>query len=191
MRARGRVRVRTKSKRVNSEECQAQRLHTSFKCNPEPVSLAGVLLWLDNKKNKPMTKKPHPVDVHVGSRVRLRRMLLGMSQEKLGERLGLTFQQVQKYEKGANRIGASRLYEISRILDVPVSHFFEDLPSHDDKNGKDGKDGFSESATVDFMAETLTSPEGLQMMRSFYAIREPKVRRRIVDLVAALSESKI
>ena len=114
-------------------------------------------------------------------------MLIGMSQEKLGEKLGLTFQQVQKYDKGANRIGASRLFEISQILDVPVSHFFEDLPNMADKD----KDGFSEHPANDFVAETLTSPEGLQMMRSFYAIREVKVRRRIVDLVSALSEADL
>ncbi len=73
-------------------------------------------------------KKPNPVDTHVGSRVRLRRMLLGMSQERLGESMGLTFQQVQKYEKGVNRIGASRLFQISKILDVPVQFFFEEAP---------------------------------------------------------------
>ena len=73
-------------------------------------------------------KKPNPVDAHVGSRVRLRRMLLGMSQERLGESMGLTFQQVQKYEKGVNRIGASRLFQISKILDVPVQFFFEEAP---------------------------------------------------------------
>lgn len=130
-----------------------------------------------------MTKKPHPVDVHVGSRVRLQRMLIGMSQEKLGEHLGLTFQQVQKYEKGANRIGASRLYEISRILEVPVSHFFEGLPS-----GNDSKGGFSDSAANDFVSETLTTPEGVQIMRGFSAIKDSKVRKRLVDLVVSISE---
>lgn len=74
-------------------------------------------------------KKPHPVDVHVGTRVRLRRTLAGMSQDKLGNALGLTFQQVQKYERGANRIGSSRLYQLSQILDVPVSFFFDDMPA--------------------------------------------------------------
>jgi len=76
-----------------------------------------------------MAANPNPIDVHVGSRVRLRRTLLGMSQEKLGEALGLTFQQVQKYERGVNRIGASRLYHLSQILDVPVSFFFDDMPT--------------------------------------------------------------
>lgn len=112
-------------------------------------------------------------------------MLIGMSQEKLGERLGLTFQQVQKYEKGANRIGASRLHEISKILDVPVSHFFEDLPNTDDDKG-----GMSDGASSNFLSETLTSPEGLQMMRGFYTIRDIKVRRRLVDLVSAISETQ-
>ena len=82
-------------------------------------------------------KKPNPVDTHVGSRVRLRRMLLGMSQERLGESMGLTFQQVQKYEKGVNRIGASRLFQISRILDVPIQFFFEEAP-HIDGSGVRG-----------------------------------------------------
>ncbi len=72
--------------------------------------------------------RPSPIDVHVGSRVRLRRTLLGMSQERLGEALGLTFQQVQKYERGVNRIGASRLFDLSRVLDVPISFFFDDMP---------------------------------------------------------------
>src|SRR5215208_5533266 len=81
---------------------------------------------------RPKTGKPNPIDVHVGSRVRLRRTLLGMSQEKLGEAIGLTFQQVQKYERGANRIGASRLFDLSRVLDVPVSFFFDDMPADQD-----------------------------------------------------------
>ena len=83
-------------------------------------------------------KKPNPVDAHVGSRVRLRRMLLGMSQERLGESMGLTFQQVQKYEKGVNRIGASRLFQISKILDVPVQFFFEEAPYTGDGNAGRG-----------------------------------------------------
>src|ERR1700722_3677384 len=81
------------------------------------------------RRRRRKSDKPNPIDVHVGSRVRLRRTLLGMSQEKLGNAIGLTFQQVQKYERGANRIGASRLYDLSHVLDVPVSYFFEEMPS--------------------------------------------------------------
>src|SRR5215831_229867 len=79
------------------------------------------------RRRRQKSDKPNPTDVHVGSRVRLRRTLLGMSQEKLGEAIGLTFQQVQKYERGANRVGASRLFDLSRVLDVPVSYFFEEM----------------------------------------------------------------
>src|SRR5690606_34025694 len=96
---------------------------------------------IDNKK------KPNPIDIHVGSRVRLRRNMLGMSQEKLGERLGITFQQVQKYEKGTNRVGASRLQAIASILDAPVSFFFEDAPGQG--TGQTG--GFSEDSGASYV----------------------------------------
>src|SRR5256885_4646469 len=90
-----------------------------------------------------MDGKPNPVDVHVGARVRLRRTLLGMSQEKLGDAIGLTFQQVQKYERGANRIGASRLYDLSRVLDVPVSYFFEEFGETSPVSGTSEQSGES------------------------------------------------
>ena len=128
-----------------------------------------------------MQKKPNPVDAHVGSRVRLRRMLLGMSQERLGESMGLTFQQVQKYEKGVNRIGASRLFQISKILDVPVQFFFEEAP---------GFDGQAPAGTAEgeaFILEFLNSREGLELNRAFTAIQDPKQRRAVLDLVRALS----
>lgn len=129
------------------------------------------------------------MDIHVGSRVRLRRMMKGMSQDKLGEELGLTFQQVQKYEKGVNRIGASRLYDISRILEVPVQFFYDDFGS---ENGE--LIGLAESNTPtysdqrsDFFA-SLATPEGMQLARAFSKISNTTVRRRIVDLIKALSE---
>src|SRR5437016_10124339 len=103
---------------------------------------------------RPKIDTPNPVDVHVGSRVRLRRTLLGMSQEKLGEAIGLTFQQVQKYERGANRIGASRLFDLSRVLDVPVSFFFDDM-AHETA-GRQG--GFAESQEA-FDSKELSKPE--------------------------------
>jgi transcriptional regulator with XRE-family HTH domain len=132
-----------------------------------------------------MTKKPHPVDVYVGSRVRLQRIILGMSQEKLGEQLGLTFQQVQKYEKGANRIGASRLYEIAKIFGVPVSFFFEGLQDENASNN-----GFAENPSHDFVSEALTSPEGVQLLRNFYSIKESKVRRKLIDLLAVIGDAE-
>lgn len=130
-------------------------------------------------------KKPNPVDTHVGSRVRLRRMLLGMSQERLGESMGLTFQQVQKYEKGVNRIGASRLFQISRILDVPVQFFFEEAPHI----GSDGSPvrGMAEPNSEAFIIEFLNSREGLELNRAFVKIADAKVRKSVVDLVRALS----
>ena len=128
-------------------------------------------------------RKPNPVDVHVGGRVRLRRMLLGMSQEKLGESLGLTFQQVQKYEKGVNRIGASRLFELARILGVNVQFFFEEL------NGSQASpqlDGFAEKAADDYVVEFLNSREGIELNRAFLRIEDAKTRRAIVELVRSL-----
>lgn len=127
----------------------------------------------------------NPIDAHVGARVRLRRMLTGMSQERLGELLGVTFQQIQKYEKGANRIGASRLYEISRILDVPVQYFFDDLP---EEGGRPiaRPHGFSDAAGEPFVMDFVSSTEGLQLNRAFFGIREPKLRRRVLDLVREL-----
>jgi len=129
-----------------------------------------------------MNKVPNPIDKHVGARVRLRRLMVGMSQGRLGEALDVTFQQVQKYEKGANRIGASRLQQLARVLEVPPSYFFDGAPS-----GDGSAVGFAESGgssnTVDFV---LTS-EGLQLNRAFAAIKDHKVRKRILDLVESLS----
>jgi len=128
-------------------------------------------------------KKPNPIDIHVGSRIRLRRTMLGMSQEKLGESLGITFQQIQKYEKGTNRVGASRLQNISTILNVPVSFFFEDAPA--DVSG--GQPGMAEASSSNYVVDFLSSSEGLQLNRSFVKISDAKVRRKIVDLVKALA----
>ncbi|MCB1450591.1 MAG: helix-turn-helix transcriptional regulator [Nitratireductor sp.] len=128
-------------------------------------------------------KKPNPIDIHVGSRVRLRRTMLGMSQEKLGEHLGITFQQIQKYEKGANRVGASRLQEIARVLNTPVSFFFEDSPG-----GTNNQEGFAETEAANYVVDFLSSSEGLQLNRSFVKIKDPKVRRKIVEMVRALSD---
>lgn len=128
-------------------------------------------------------KEPNPIDIHVGSRVRLRRMMVGISQEKLGEHLGITFQQVQKYEKGTNRIGASRMQSISNFLQVPVSFFFEDAPG---SSGGYEPSEFQETSSSSMM-EFLSSPEGLQLNKAFAKIQDSKVRRRIVDLVKSLA----
>ena len=132
-------------------------------------------------------RKPNPMDIHVGSRVRLRRMVIGMSQEKLGERMGLTFQQIQKYEKGTNRIGASRLFQLSQILDVPVQFFFEDAPNSMINRGA-AVAGFAESKTEAYLLDFLNSRDGLELNRAFVKITDPKVRKRVVDLVRALSD---
>lgn len=129
-------------------------------------------------------KKPHPVDIHVGSRVRMRRILVGMSQEKLGEQLGLTFQQVQKYEKGSNRVGASRLFEISRILDVPVSFFYDGLSSVPRAAA-----GLDEKPQAAFDTSVMTSPDGIALNRAFFRIKDAMMRRRILDLVKTAAES--
>ncbi|QPC86514.1 helix-turn-helix domain-containing protein [Mesorhizobium sp. NBSH29] len=128
-------------------------------------------------------KKPNPIDIHVGSRIRLRRNIQGMSQEKLGESLGITFQQIQKYEKGTNRVGASRLQAIASILNVPVSFFFEDAPGHEAAN----RGGLAEDSSTAYVVDFLSSPEGLQLNRAFVRIADPKVRRKVVDLVKALA----
>jgi transcriptional regulator with XRE-family HTH domain len=133
-------------------------------------------------------KIPNPIDRHVGSRVRMRRVMLGMSQEKLGDALGLTFQQVQKYEKGTNRIGASRLQQISRTLDVPPAFFFEGAPSFEAMtNPEPGRIGFSQDSNAAYVADFVSTPEGLHLNLAFARIHDPKVRKRIVDLVSSLA----
>lgn len=128
-------------------------------------------------------KKPNPTDVHVGSRIRLRRNMLGMSQEKLGETLGITFQQIQKYEKGTNRVGASRLQAISEVLGVPVSFLFEDAPGSDGGAVR----GMAEAGVNGLAIDFCTSAEGLQLNRAFVRITDAKVRRRVIELVKALA----
>ena len=133
---------------------------------------------------------PHPVDIHVGSRIRMRRTLLGMSQEKLGDALALTFQQVQKYERGANRVGASRLFEISRILDVPVSFFFEEMapetaaltPYSVDASGR-------EESSEELARDPLAKRETLELVRAYYRIGDPRVRKRMFELTKAVATS--
>lgn len=130
-----------------------------------------------------MTKTPNPIDKHVGSRVRMRRMMLSMSQEKLADGLGLTFQQVQKYEKGTNRIGASRLQAIAALLQVPVAFFFEGAPAQQGLPLQAG-----EPPSPAYVSDFLATSDGLALTKAFVAISDGKLRRRIVDLVEQIAE---
>ena len=131
-------------------------------------------------------KAPNPIDRHVGSRVRMRRMMLGMSQEKLGNALGLTFQQVQKYEKGTNRIGASRLQQIAHILQVQVSFFFEGAPTIGPSHRAEG---MAEAPSPAYVSDFLATSDGLALTKAFMRISDSKLRRRIVDLVEQIAVS--
>ena len=129
-----------------------------------------------------MNKAPNPIDKHVGARVRMRRLMTGLSQSKLGEALGVTFQQVQKYEKGSNRIGASRLQQLAGVLDVAPAYFFEGAPS-----GQEAMVGFAEPESNAYVVDFLSTTEGLQLTRAFIAIKDPKVRKSVVELVDTLA----
>ena len=132
-----------------------------------------------------MKKSPNNIDRHVGARLRMRRMLIGMSQEKLGDAIGLTFQQVQKYEKGTNRIGASRLQQIGQILGVPPAFFFEDMP----EAVPSGQMSLAEDDSSSLLS-FLSSAEGLLLTKAFIRIRGAKVRRKVIDLVSAFADSE-
>jgi transcriptional regulator with XRE-family HTH domain len=132
---------------------------------------------------------PHPVDIHVGGRVRLRRTLLGLSQEKLGEAVGLTFQQIQKYERGANRIGASRLFDLSQVLDVPVSYFFEEMP--EGLLPRLGTaTGLSDEPQAELERDPLTRRETLELVRAYYRITSARVRKRVFELVKSIAKQE-
>jgi transcriptional regulator with XRE-family HTH domain len=131
-----------------------------------------------------MKKSPDQIDIHVGSRVRLRRILMGLSQEKLGDGLGVTFQQVQKYEKGMNRIGAGRLQQAAKMLGVPVSFFFEGAPEKTAQTV-----GFADRDQGVYLADFATTAEGSQLINAFLRIKDPRVRKRVIDLVIAMAAS--
>lgn len=136
-----------------------------------------------------------PIDAHVGARIRLRRTLMGMSQERLGEALGLTFQQVQKYERGVNRVGASRLFDLSRVLDVPISFFFDDMPEplaglNGSYSSSRATGGFSESQDGFGTDEMLNRRETLELVRAYYRIHEPAVRKRVFDLIKSMGPTE-
>jgi transcriptional regulator with XRE-family HTH domain len=143
----------------------------------------------DGRRSRRKSDKPNPIDVHVGARVRLRRTLLGMSQERLGEAIGLTFQQVQKYERGANRVGASRLYDLSRVLDVPVSFFFDDLAAAPLAPIDGAATGVAEPATAAYEPDPLMRRETLELVRAYYRIPDPQIRRRLFDLTKAIANA--
>ncbi len=138
-------------------------------------------------------RRSSPIDAYVGSRIRLRRTLLAMSQERLGDALGLTFQQVQKYERGVNRVGASRLFDISRVLDRPISYFFDDMPegmAESPFSGPRGRMNGSAEADKPFAAgvdDNLTKRETLEMVRAYYRITDPAMRQRMFDLIKSLA----
>ena len=136
--------------------------------------------------------RPSPIDVHVGSRIRLRRTLMGMSQERLGEALGLTFQQVQKYERGVNRVGASRLFDLARVLDVPISFFFDDMPDSLTSSygvASSRRSGVSE-AQDPFGDDTLSRRETLELVRAYYRITDPAVRKRVFELIKSMGPTE-
>ncbi len=140
------------------------------------------------KSGRRKSSGPNPVDIHVGARVRLRRTLLGMTQEKLSRAIGLTFQQVQKYERGTNRIGASRLHELSQVLDVPVSFFFDDLDVA--KNGETTLVGeLRDGAPPPFEGDPMAKRETLRLVRAYYRIKSPALRKQILDLTRSLAEA--
>jgi transcriptional regulator with XRE-family HTH domain len=142
---------------------------------------------LDNNNEDKGSRRANPIDIHVGSRVRFRRMLLGMSQEKLGERLGLTFQQVQKYEKGINRIGASRLFDLAQVLGVSVQFFYEEAPLPEARSAMADGNGVADGPDEHSIVEFLRSRDGLELNRAFVRIPDLKARRAIVDLVRSLA----
>ena len=137
-----------------------------------------------------LESRPSPVDVHVGARIRLRRTLLGMSQERLGDALGLTFQQVQKYERGVNRVGASRLFDLSRILDVPINFFYDNMPdamSPGSTLPSRPATGFAESQEGFGSDDTLSKRETLELVRAYYRITDPNIRKKMFDLMKSMA----
>lgn len=142
-----------------------------------------------------MALHPNPIDIHVGKRVRLRRTLLGMSQEKLGDAIGLTFQQVQKYERGTNRIGSSRLWQLSQVLDVPVSYFFDDVSDEVAAAAKprtkaEKAAGLAEVPGPAFEADPMARRETLELVRAYYKISNGGVRKRVFEMVKALGNAE-
>jgi len=133
-----------------------------------------------------MKTHPHPVDVHVGKRLRLRRNMLGLSQEDLGKSIGVTFQQVQKYERGTNRIGSSRLYDIAAMLSVPVGYFFEEVESGAEAVSSYG---FAEDISIPKEAKDFDSKETIDLVKAYYKICDPSVRNKVLSLIKAMKDN--
>ncbi len=136
------------------------------------------------------TGMPHPVDVHVGRRVRMRRTLLGMSQTNLGEAIGLTFQQIQKYERGTNRIGSSRLFDLCQALDVPIAFFFEDMPAAVASSSRAHGGGMAEELSH-YKLDPMAKRESLELVRAYYRISSPNVRKRLFELTKAFAAASV
>ncbi len=133
------------------------------------------------------TGTPHPVDVHVGGRLRIRRTLLGLSQTALGEALGLTFQQVQKYERGANRMGSSRLYDLARVLDVPIQYFFDDIPAAVAASSPANKKRGRAKKPPSYEPDPMAKRETLELVRAYYKIADPEIRKPLYELAKVLA----
>lgn len=134
---------------------------------------------------------PHPVDIHVGRRLRLKRTFLGLSQEAVGKQIGVTFQQIQKYERGINRMGASRLYDFAKALGIQVSYFFEGFGDYA-LNDSNAAMGAAEPNAPAFESENVNNRETLEVMRAYYRIKNPALRKRVVELIKAMSaEDKV
>ena len=155
----------------------------------ETVRKGAVAVSRRASRGRTPSGKPNPIDVHVGARVRLRRTLLGLSQERLGEILGVTFQQVQKYERGANRISASRLYDLSRVLDISIGYFYEDM--NDETMASSPRHMVhAVEDPPDTQASLLAQRETLDLVRAYYRIRDSEVRRKVYDLAKALGPAE-
>ncbi len=140
-------------------------------------------------KKQPSRRGPNPIDIHVGARVRLRRHLLGLTLQTLAKAVGVTYQQLQKYERGVNRIGAGRLFNLSHVLDVPVSFFFEDLsPAAAGAGRKRRARGFSEAPAAALDSDVLNKRETGELIRAYYRVKDPQLRKRVLDLLEAVGK---
>ncbi len=165
----------------------AQVTATVLHCPPGRRVVRAIMA--KRKRWKVGERGPRPVDVHVGGRVRMRRTMLGLSQTKLGEAINLTFQQVQKNECGTNRIGSSRLFELSKVLDVPVSFFFDDMPPEVAGERPGRPAGMTGAQSVASGVDTLTKRETLEFVRAYYRIKSDRVRKRLFELVKTIAKA--
>ena len=136
-----------------------------------------------------MSDSPNPIDVHVGARLKLRRTLLGISQEKLAESVAITFQQIQKYERGINRIGASRLFDLAAVLDVSVNFFFEEIPEQIARQSPAQRSGAKPAELPDAGYDLLARRETLELVRAYYQIGSVSVRKRLFELTKSIARS--